>query len=573
MSPRSRTISYQPLQPDGLRLVALQPDDGGSKIECLMEYTTFESNFKARNHRYEALSYMWGSPDSVREIYIDGSVCDVRENLYWALYHLRLTDRPRILWIDALCINQEDTKERNHQVGQMDRIYRDAKLVAVYVGRETEEDAQAMEYISKIYNERLYIQKFFRQRYYKEFWEQILVFCRREYWTRLWVIQEIMLAAKLFIYCGDNHMSYEKLAEVFRLSFDKVIVDKDSSIKNSSASRLLLAKHGGPHQVSRPRYISIVDLVLLHRGAQCLQTHDKVFGLLSLAKECCRNAVEVDYSMSLHDLCIIALRHHLHWHAPRNFFSDLKNFLDIITPEESVYPSAWQKFTSIPLCSPSTSGLTITAQVVGVICNLESLYIHDDPLSAVAQQHGTCFSSPHHLFSPHFRKQMNASALHDLNNTELARTSLVSLNILFPKLSTSFPAAPPDRHNTFIAKEDRDSYLKLYRRAKKHALKEYLKGTIRGKKSLFLTSEGDLGFCATGAQIGDLLVRFEEFGEVGIMSAQKVRKEERGEIRLVGRAVPYFQGGDFGVNTGVNERASFQVEIDLSMWLMFGGKV
>ncbi len=85
----------------------------------------------------------------MREKYIDGNVCDVRENLSWALYHLRLTDRPRIFWIDALCINQEDTKERNHQAGQMDRIYRDAKLVAVYVGRETEEDAQAMEYISK----------------------------------------------------------------------------------------------------------------------------------------------------------------------------------------------------------------------------------------------------------------------------------------------------------------------------------------------------------------------------------------------------------------------------------------
>jgi hypothetical protein len=457
----------------------------------------------------------------------------------------------------------------------MHRIYRDAKLVAVYVGRETEEDAQAMEYISEIHNERFLIKHFFRGRDYKEALEQILVFCRREYWTRLWVIQEIMLAAKLFIYCGDNHMSYEKIATVLQFVSNKVILDKDSSIKNSSASRLLLAKHGGPHQASRPRYISIVDLVLLHRGAQCLQTHDKVFGLLSLAKECCRNAVEVDYSMSLHDLCIIALRHHLHWHAPRKFFSDVKTFLDIITPKNPVNPSAWQKFTSIPLCSPSTSRLTITAQVVGVICNLESLYIHDDPLSAVAQQHDTCFSSPHHLFSPYFRQQMNASALHDLNNTELARTPSLtsSLTLLFPELSASFPAAPTDRHNIFISKEDRDSYLELYRRAKKHALKEYLKGTIRGKKSLFLTSEGHLGFCATGAQVGDLLVRFEEFGEVGIMSALKVRKEEREEIGLVGRAVPYFQGGDLGANTGVSERASFQVEMDLSMWLMFGGKV
>ena len=115
--------------------------------------------------------------------------------------------------------------------------------------------------------------------------------------------------------------------------------------------------------------------------------------------------------------------------------------------------------------------------------------------------------------------------------------------------------------------------MELYRRAKKHALKEYLKGTIRGKKSLFFTSEGHLGFCATGAQAGDLLVRFEEFGEVGIVSALKARKEEREGIRLVGRAVPFFQGGDFGAKTGVSKGASFQMEMDLSMWLMFGGKV
>jgi hypothetical protein len=69
---------------------------------------------------------------------------------------------------------------------------------------------------------------------------------------------------------------------------------------------------------------------------------------------------------------------------------------------------------------------TQPTQVVGVICNLETFYIHDDPLSAVAQQH-------------------------DLSNTDLARTSfLFSLNILFPKLFASFPAAPTDRHNIFI---------------------------------------------------------------------------------------------------------------------------
>lgn len=62
----------------------------------------------------------------------------VRENLYWALWHLRHENRTRVLWIDTLCINQEDEKEKNHQIRQMGRIFERAGVVVAWLGRQQE---------------------------------------------------------------------------------------------------------------------------------------------------------------------------------------------------------------------------------------------------------------------------------------------------------------------------------------------------------------------------------------------------------------------------------------------------
>ncbi|KAF8856327.1 HET-domain-containing protein, partial [Acephala macrosclerotiorum] len=55
-------------------------------------------------------------------------------NLYWALWHLRHENRTRVLWIDTLCINQEDEKEKNHQIRQMGRIFERAGVVVAWLG-------------------------------------------------------------------------------------------------------------------------------------------------------------------------------------------------------------------------------------------------------------------------------------------------------------------------------------------------------------------------------------------------------------------------------------------------------
>jgi Heterokaryon incompatibility protein (HET) len=78
-----------------------------------------EENSETLNEsEYEALPYTWESPDVKKIISIDGQTCTIRENLWLALYHLRLKDISRILWIDALYIDQNNIKKRNHQVAQ-----------------------------------------------------------------------------------------------------------------------------------------------------------------------------------------------------------------------------------------------------------------------------------------------------------------------------------------------------------------------------------------------------------------------------------------------------------------------
>ncbi|KAF8850066.1 HET-domain-containing protein, partial [Acephala macrosclerotiorum] len=106
---------------------SLHPDD--ERIQCQI---CIESNFEAVS--FEALSYMWGDPDTAgNKVWLNNTLVDVRVNLYNALSYLR-TNLERVLWIDALCINQDDVKERNHQVSFMGLVYEKATRVLVWLG-------------------------------------------------------------------------------------------------------------------------------------------------------------------------------------------------------------------------------------------------------------------------------------------------------------------------------------------------------------------------------------------------------------------------------------------------------
>ena len=110
---------YDPLdhQVGHLRLVTIQPSPNHSaKIECIL---THDHLGRAQ---YCALSYTWGNPDNKQTISLNGRPFEVTKNLFVALQDLRNGNESLTLWIDAICINQEDVDERTYQVRQMVEI-------------------------------------------------------------------------------------------------------------------------------------------------------------------------------------------------------------------------------------------------------------------------------------------------------------------------------------------------------------------------------------------------------------------------------------------------------------------
>jgi hypothetical protein len=133
---------YQPLELSSkqIRLLRLLPFDEKRgreprpwfelrSIQCELFNTSLDAS-----PVYEALSYTWGCSGSDVRIEVNGQGISVRANLAYALAALRSSE-VRVLWVDALCINQNDTEERNHQVGQMGEIYSQSQKVLVWLGR------------------------------------------------------------------------------------------------------------------------------------------------------------------------------------------------------------------------------------------------------------------------------------------------------------------------------------------------------------------------------------------------------------------------------------------------------
>jgi len=87
---------------------------------------------------YAALSYVWGEQDNPARIYLDGEAFHVTRNLYSSLRRLREGYDPLILWVDAICVDQSNTAERELQIILMRRIFQQAQGVFADVGEEAE---------------------------------------------------------------------------------------------------------------------------------------------------------------------------------------------------------------------------------------------------------------------------------------------------------------------------------------------------------------------------------------------------------------------------------------------------
>jgi hypothetical protein len=271
---------------DELRILELSkgnPKDPlhGTLTKCRLQ------NFAA----YEALSYTWENYDSDepldttpgRDMIYLGPFWDafvVTRNCYKALRRLRYTDRTRILWVDSICIDQENESERSHQVWLMQRIYENALSVVLYLGYEDADSSIALQVLRN--PERLLNLNNVELGSLKALF-------KRPYFSRLWIVQEVALAKSLYFYRGSS--------ETFIPLFSRGTLESLLTVKETAPTWI---KYSSLRQSTEPR--SLWSLLQDTNSCHCSDPRDKVFGILSLVTANSKKELKPDYSLSVEEV-------------------------------------------------------------------------------------------------------------------------------------------------------------------------------------------------------------------------------------------------------------------------------
>jgi hypothetical protein len=185
------SYQYQPFDRNikSIRLLQIQPGKLDDPIHCMLQHFDLASQ-----PIYVALSYMWDHDTEQVSIVCGGKDIQVGHNLHRFLRQFRKVcgDVRAWLWIDALCINQKDIRERNHQVAQMKHIYQGAALVIAWLGEATDDDVLAFRALR---DDRQSLDQWPWEAWYQ-------LFCK-PYWSRVWIIQEFVLGQETHLWCGE----------------------------------------------------------------------------------------------------------------------------------------------------------------------------------------------------------------------------------------------------------------------------------------------------------------------------------------------------------------------------------
>jgi hypothetical protein len=280
-------FSHAPLDlanPNTIRLIeVLPPLVADSTIRCKLTHATTDA-------QYSCLSYVWGAEDADHTIFVNDLPFKVRKNLWEFLSKAsgRFTSDQsaetgninddwsirtaiQALWVDALCIDQKNTSERNHQVQQMGEIYRRSQRTVAWLGN----DSLTNSFLGDVVT--------------------LSTFCKNAYWQRAWITQELLLATDISFIGGGNGIDLDDL----KLDMGEVLAGFSRAYGYSKFQVLF-------DILERGEKCTLIENLWRFRQKHCLDRRDLVYSLLSIS----RNGLhfEVDYNVKLPDLALRVLQ-------------------------------------------------------------------------------------------------------------------------------------------------------------------------------------------------------------------------------------------------------------------------
>jgi hypothetical protein len=289
----SNMFRHSPINPvaSEIRLLQIDPDiDGTCCPRCSISTTSLDYSLP-----YLALSYTWGDDASPRHrISLSGKDYHVMRNPYDFLVSFRndaANKEETFIWIDQMCINQEDKTERSASIRLMRRIYRQATYVIQWLGCEPDL-VEAATYLSKISKQTLPLDPSVGTVLESKHTEHLCVLLNNRYFTRLWIVQEMFLAKTVQILCKHVWLSPNELRD--RLHEPCLRKDKEYGQPLSLAAGLVMLDGWSTH---RNRRHTLQHYIILCSAQDCADPRDKVYALLGLVGE--EEQVDVDYDKSV----------------------------------------------------------------------------------------------------------------------------------------------------------------------------------------------------------------------------------------------------------------------------------
>lgn len=305
---------YKPLTaPTAFRLLELLPGPSHETIRCHLSDEDLD-----RPPAYTALSYEWNLIPGSEIVEVDGRPLEVRRNLVLFFNMLRANFRtPIVLWADAICINQGDTSERGHQVQLMRRIFSSARHVSSWLGPPKPELLAAMTLCSLqpwtlrevcAWNRgalssgwKQYLINHCGDRFFPghetpqterlrimldDMTSHIIDLCQQRYWSRLWIMPEILLGRDVTLFCGNTSANLEDLllfATWMNHTIDYANCDPELRETLVTIAGHYKALRDLRRHIKRGDDVTFPELLRIFRQSECLDLRDRAYAVIGLA--------------------------------------------------------------------------------------------------------------------------------------------------------------------------------------------------------------------------------------------------------------------------------------------------
>ena len=338
VSTNNMAVYRRLIGPNVIRIVRLEAGSREDPIVCTLVTGRIE------DLEYEALSYAWGVDLFPYRIRLDSKPFYVTSNLHAALQGLRLPQQDRFLWIDALCINQSDNREKSSQVQMMRSIYGRALMTRVYLGpanadtasvfallrhwkvepqgwREVSDDnppsapehrtSPLLRELWKLILHQLWVRarnkaqrddkltlnrsEFQDQQYWfmlQEFWDMV----DHEWWQRTWVIQEVVVSPMVILQRGTHTVAWDDFCKML----DGPNFRNHTAAIHFAKSLKLLRNHAQVSKGSEP--LSLLNLVHMFRFQCATLGSDKIYALQGLLPAIHQSLLSPDYGRSTEEV-------------------------------------------------------------------------------------------------------------------------------------------------------------------------------------------------------------------------------------------------------------------------------